>query len=93
MILKTLAGSAIIFTSLTGQLNNATFDHVVDNNNALSSPVVLDKEEPGVFINFEMDDYDTANMIDNIRSGIYFGTNCSYITCTIFLFPKPICSI
>jgi len=58
MLIKTLAGSAIIFTSLTGQLNNATYDHSVDNNNALPGPVVLDKEGPGVFLDFAMDDYD-----------------------------------
>jgi len=58
MILKTLVFSAIIFTSLTHQLNNDTYDIRMINNNRIPGPVAINNENTKPFIDLRMDDYD-----------------------------------
>ena len=63
MILKTLVFSIIIFTSLTCELNNDTYDIRMVNNNRTPGPVVINNEGSGPFIDFRINDTEIA--IDN----------------------------
>ena len=55
--------STIIFTSLTGELNNAVYDVIPLNNSRISGPVIINNEGPGPFLDFRMED--TAIAKDN----------------------------
>ena len=52
MILKTIISSVIVFASLTGQLNNDTYDSMLRNNNRIPGPVAINNENPKPFIDF-----------------------------------------